>query len=150
MSTTVYTTRPMINSLRIAASQKEVQIATLELPGGAYVVFAKLVVVTIFAASSGFSAQGDFSLEAPGVVDTAKTTLWYSSEPDELEPATTLSLQLSFEDAGVAAHSKVNSAVEKHVPRSTVYLKCRSIRGTLEIKDIVITAIRVDSIINLP
>jgi hypothetical protein len=154
MSATVYTTSILKSPLHIPPYQgvvpKPVKIASLELPGGFYVVFAKAVVATIYDQWIGDSAIATFLLEAPGVEDKAVTMLWHSGSSDSnaLPPIETVSLQLAFGFAGrVAAHPKGGSAVEKLVPLSTsVDLTCSSVRGTLEISNIVITAIKVDSI----
>jgi hypothetical protein len=113
------------------------------LRGGSYVIFAKVVVVTR-SGQSGDSARAEFSLEAGKSADTAMSTLWHSSDRGALQPADTVSLQLP-----VKLTTLRTPAGKTPRPGPEVRLYCTSILGTLELRDIVITAIRVDSLTDL-
>ena len=110
------------------------------LPGGYYLLLAKALVRTRHEGSGG-SARADFTLQVGGNADKAMTTLWQSSDQGALQPSDTVSLQLAawIEETAVVA----KGGLQRGEP---VKLLCTSIRGTLEILEIVITAISVDSI----
>jgi len=154
MSVAAYTTRPLHKELIVTARQGNIEIARLKgLPNGHYVVFAKMVVVTRVDETGHDSARADFILEAQsplaqGTVDKAMTTLWHSKDPGSLQPADTVSMHLATSLTAVPSSS--GSGPVAGLPTSSVVLSCTSIMGTLEIRDIVITAIKVDSISIVP
>jgi hypothetical protein len=145
MPTDAYFSRPpAANGLIVPAGRDPILIASLgPLRGGSYVFFAKVVVVTRQDAS-GDSARAEFSLEAGKAADTALCTLWHSSDLGALQPADTVSLQLPA--TLTAPRTRVG---QPPPPKPHVRLYCSSIRGTLELRDVVISAIRVDSLTDL-
>jgi hypothetical protein len=146
MPTDAYFSRPpAANQLIIPAGKPPLLIASLgPLRGGSYVLFAKAVVVTR-QDQSGDSAIAQFSLQAGKFADSAMTTLWQSKDQGALQPADTVSLQLPVELSAIRAVP----AGQKPRPGQMVRLYCNSLVGTLEVRDIVVTAIRVDTITDL-
>jgi hypothetical protein len=145
MPTDAYFSRPpAANGLIVPAGREPILIASLgPLRGGFYVFFAKVIVVTRQDAS-GDSAIAEFSLEAGEGVDRAMCTLWQSSDLGALQPADTVSLQLPM--TLTALRTRVG---QPPPPKPHASLYCNSIRGMLELRDVVITAIRVDSLTDL-
>ncbi|HSU14053.1 hypothetical protein [Longimicrobium sp.] len=140
-----YTTS-LRGTLEIRERDRDVDIVTLgNLPGGSYVVFAKAVVVTRVDSQGRDSALAQFSLETMGGADKAMTTLWHSSDRGSLQPADTISLQLPI--------PRLVTTTKRGGPFSiffeqtgSVTLFGSSIAGTLEVRDVVLTAIKVDSV----
>jgi len=154
MSVAAYTTRPLTKELIVTERQGNIEIARLKgLPNGHYVVFAKVIAVTRVDDTGRDSALAEFSLEAQsplaqGTIDKAMTTLWHSKDIGALQPADTVSLHLATSLTAVPATSGSGPVVG--LPTSSVVLFCRSVAGTLELRDLVITAVKVDSIAIVP
>lgn len=145
MSIDAYFTRPLKTELLVSPDKPPKLIASLgPLRGGSYVVFAKMIVVTRFD-QSGDSALAMFSLEAGSSSDRALCALWHSKDPGSLQPADTISLQLPVKLSAIRAHRPGTPPR----PKPSVRLFCNSVRGTLELKDLVITAIRIDSLTDM-
>lgn len=132
--------------IEIHARDRDVDILTLgNLPGGAYVVFAKAVVVTRVDEQGRDSAAALLTLETLRGADHAMTTLWHSSDPGALQPSDTLTLQLAI--PALVTTSRRGGLLSFFFPRTgAVTLYGNSVAGTLEVKDVVITAIKVDSV----
>ena len=137
MPTDAYFTRPLkTEGMDVPPGNKPVLIASLgSLPAGAYALFAKVIVVTRVDSNGEDSALAHFSLEAGGRTDQAMCALWHSSDRGSLQPAETVSVQLM---------ATIKGPARKRPP--AVKLFCRSDRGILELKDLVLSAIKVDSI----
>ena len=134
MSTDAFVFKPLLVPVQLQPGRR-VQVAALgRLPRGSYALFAKMTVVTRFD-RTGDSARGDFSLEAGGQVDKAICALWHSSEVGAFQPADTVCLQMVATVKGPA----------KRGP-AAVKLFCHPEFGILEIANLVITAIRVDTV----
>jgi hypothetical protein len=145
MPTDAYFSRPATDQLTILPEMPPLLIASLgPLRGGSYVLFAKVVVVTR-QDQSGDSAIAQFSLQAGKFADSAMTTLWHSKDPAALQPSDTVSLQLPVKLSAIRAAP----AGQKPRPGQMVRLYCNSHFGMLEVRDIVLTAIRVDTITDL-
>jgi hypothetical protein len=155
MSVPAFTTRPLTKELLVTDRQGTIEIARLKgLPNGHYVVFAKLIVVTRVDDRGADSAIAQFSLEAQspfalGTIDKAITTLWHSADRGAFQPADTVSLHLATTLTALA-HNSGSGVVTGAPQTSSVVLFCSSSGGILEIRDIVITAIKVESLEIVP
>jgi hypothetical protein len=110
------------------------------LPAGPYVLFAKMTLVTrVDDETDGHdSSRAEISLEAGGLVDNAFCALWHSKDQGAFPPSDTISLQLATTVKGPTPKSNVAAAEVK------VFF--RAVDGIIEIRDLVITAISVDTI----
>jgi hypothetical protein len=105
------------------------------LPAGSYVFFAKVIVRTQLDSDGRDDARASFSLEAGGLKDLAHIALWHVQNPESFQPEDTVSLQLAATITGPS-------------PDAAVKLFATAETGILELKDLVLTAISVDTIEN--
>jgi hypothetical protein len=105
------------------------------LPAGSYVFFAKVIVRTLVDANGQDNARASFSLEAGGLKDSAHIALWHVQNPGAFQPEDTISLQLA---------ATINGPSPKKDAEVKLFATAES--GVLELKDLVLTAIGVDTI----
>jgi hypothetical protein len=135
MPTDAFVYRPLLTPLEIPENRR-VQITALgRLPRGTYALFVKMTVVTRVDSRGRDSARGEFSLEAGGQVDKTVCTLWHSSDPGAFQPADTVCLQMV---------ATVRGPVRRGSPAVKLFVKAGF--GILEIANLIITAIRLDSV----
>lgn len=132
MPTDAFEARPLSSPLTIPPGNKPVLVASLaRLPAGSYALFVKMTVVTRVDSTGRDDARGGFSLEAGGRVDKTLYALAHAGFP---QPVDTICLQLVATVLGPARRRP-----------AAVKVFCQTGFGIVEIVNLVITAIRLDT-----